>query len=106
MSVWVNDGGADGTNFTMFKGSGGEGLLTFISGRLGYRLGRDLFALPYDFRQDLTGMAASGELRRLANKIEAAVAANCGKKAILIGHSMGGLVGLALLRNPGLEAWR
>jgi pimeloyl-ACP methyl ester carboxylesterase len=80
--------------------------MEFISGRLGYRLGRDLFGLPYDFRQDLTGMAASGELRRLANKIEAAVAANCGKKAILIGHSMGGLVGLALLRHPGLEAWR
>eukprot|EP00775_Hariotina_reticulata_P012030 gene12030-12175_t len=107
VNVWAYEGGDDGTEYRVFRRGNYHQLMNFISSELGYTLGRNLFALPYDFRQDLTGMEhSSGELQRLADKIEAAVDENCGKKAIMIGHSMGGLVSLALLRSPRLDAWR
>ncbi|KAL6843612.1 hypothetical protein ACP4OV_026674 [Aristida adscensionis] len=76
----------------------------------GYEEGRDLFGAPYDFRY---GLAAPGHpsrvgsayLQRLRRLVEAACAANGGRPAILVAHSLGGLYALQLLaRSPA--AWR
>lgn len=51
-----------------------------------------------------TGLEQSGQMDVLAARVENAVNNNCGKRAILIGHSMGGLVATALTqRDP---EWR
>lgn len=72
--------------------------------------GKDLFAAPYDWRQDLTAMdqniGDSKLLDRLAARIRRIVATNGGRKAVLLTHSMGGIVALELLTKSRFAAWR
>lgn len=74
--------------------------------KAGYEEGRDLFGAPYDFRYGLAGpghpsQVGSAYLERLRLLVETACAANGGKSAILLAHSLGGLFALQLLaRNP------
>lgn len=51
-----------------------------------------------------SGLEQSGQMDLLMARIENAVTNNCGKRAILIGHSMGGLVSVALLQRD--TEWR
>jgi pimeloyl-ACP methyl ester carboxylesterase len=92
--------------YPLFVASGYERLAAHIESALGYTRGVDLLAVPYDFRQDLTAMNATGELQRIADVISSGVEANGGAKAVLIGHSMGGLVATALLTWPEFATWR
>jgi pimeloyl-ACP methyl ester carboxylesterase len=92
--------------YPLFAAAGYEALAAYLESALGYTRGVDLFAVPYDFRQDLTAMNATGELSRIADTIAKGVEANGGEKAVLIGHSMGGLVSTALLSYPAFAAWR
>uniref|UniRef100_A0ACD5X3V6 Uncharacterized protein n=1 Tax=Avena sativa TaxID=4498 RepID=A0ACD5X3V6_AVESA len=78
--------------------------------KAGYEEGQSLFGAPYDFRY---GLAAPGHpsrvggayLDRLRLLVESACAANGGRRAILMAHSLGGLYALQLLaRAP--PAWR
>jgi alpha-beta hydrolase superfamily lysophospholipase len=52
----------------------------------------------------ISGLEQSGQMDILMARIENAVTNNCGKRAILIGHSMGGLVSVALLQRD--SEWR
>jgi pimeloyl-ACP methyl ester carboxylesterase len=99
-------GGASGMDYPLLTVAGYDSLASYIESSLGYTRGVDLFAVPYDFRQDLTAMNATGELRRIADVIESGVNASGGGKAVLIGHSMGGLVSTALLTWPDYAEWR
>jgi surfactin synthase thioesterase subunit len=92
--------------YPLFIAAGYERLAAYIEFELGYTRGVDLFAVPYDFRQDLTAMNATGELQRIADVIASGVEANGGAKAVLIGHCMGGLVSTALLKWKEFAAWR
>jgi lysophospholipase-3 len=93
-------GGTSGTRYHLFQASYSN-LTSYLSHTLGYREGVDLFGAPYDWRLHLSGLEAAGQMDQLAARVERAVNSNCGKRAIIIGHSMGGLVSTALLhRDP------
>lgn len=64
----------------------------------GYVAGKDLFTLPYDFRQSLPGLEQLGLFSAMKAKIEA-VKAKAGGPVVLIGHSMGCLVSQAFLHK-------
>ncbi|WVZ60442.1 hypothetical protein U9M48_010462 [Paspalum notatum var. saurae] len=76
----------------------------------GYEEGQDLFGAPYDFRYGLAGpghpsRVGSAYLDRLRLLVESACAANGGRPAVLVAHSLGGLYALQLLaRSPA--PWR
>ncbi|PAN45215.1 hypothetical protein PAHAL_9G102500 [Panicum hallii] len=78
--------------------------------KAGYEEGRDLFGAPYDFRYGLAGpghpsAVGTAYLQRLRLLVESARAANGGRPAILVAHSLGGLFALQLLaRSPA--PWR
>ena len=78
--------------------------------KAGYEEGRDLFGAPYDFRYGLAGLGhpsavGTAYLQRLRLLVESARAANGGRPAVLVAHSLGGLFALQLLaRSP--TAWR
>lgn len=77
---------------------------------MGYEEGKSLFGAPYDFRYGLAAegrpcKVGEGYLRDLRELIENATAANAGRPAILVAHSLGTLFMLQLLaRNP--PEWR
>jgi hypothetical protein len=48
----------------------------------------------------------TGEFDQIAARISAAVKLNCGQKAVILAHSMGGNVMLHLMRQPRFEEWR
>lgn len=48
----------------------------------------------------------TGQFDQIAARIAAAVKLNCGQKAVLLAHSMGGNVVLHMLRQPRFRAWR
>uniref|UniRef100_A0A0E0GTA8 Lecithin-cholesterol acyltransferase-like 1 n=1 Tax=Oryza nivara TaxID=4536 RepID=A0A0E0GTA8_ORYNI len=78
--------------------------------KAGYEEGFDLFGAPYDFRYGLAGpghpsRVGSAYLERLRKLVESACAANGGRPAILVAHSLGGLYALQMVaRSP--PAWR
>uniref|UniRef100_A0ACD6A4M8 Uncharacterized protein n=1 Tax=Avena sativa TaxID=4498 RepID=A0ACD6A4M8_AVESA len=78
--------------------------------KAGYEEGRSLFGAPYDFRYGLAApghpsQVGSAYLDRLRLLVESACAANGGRRAILMAHSLGGLYALQLLaRAPA--PWR
>ncbi|XP_020083777.1 lecithin-cholesterol acyltransferase-like 1 [Ananas comosus] len=89
-----------------------EYMATLVSSleQIGYKESNSLFGAPYDFRY---GLAAAGHpsqvgaqyLSDLKELIESAAAANGGRPAILVAHSLGGLFALQLLiRSP--PSWR
>lgn len=104
--MFVNPGGEAGTETFAFQQGGYSQLTDYLSLHFGYELGKDLFAAPYDWRLTLPALEESGQFDFIAKRIEAAVQKNCGKKAILIGHSMGTLVSLGLMQSPKFERWR
>ncbi|KAF8073211.1 Pla2g15 [Scenedesmus sp. PABB004] len=104
--TWVDPGGVDGTKTFAFKQGGYTKLVDFLERELGYSPGRDLFAAPYDWRLDLSALDEGGQFDAIARRVSAAVARNCGRKAILVGHSMGTVVSLGLLQHPAYAAWR
>ncbi|KAL8141074.1 hypothetical protein V2J09_007095 [Rumex salicifolius] len=77
---------------------------------IGYVDGENLYGAPYDFRY---GIAADGHpcrvgtqyLQDLKNLIERAVASNSGRPAVIVAHSLGGLLTLHLLLRSD-PAWR
>lgn len=87
-----------------------DALASTLEKAAGYEEGRDLFGAPYDFRYGLAApghpsQAGSAYLERLRLLVESACAANGGKPAILLAHSLGGLYALQLLaRSPA--PWR
>jgi pimeloyl-ACP methyl ester carboxylesterase len=100
VKVVVEPGGRSGTEYGLWQSSYSN-LTSYLSSTFNYTLGKDMFGAPFDWRLHLSGLERAGQMRALAGKIQAAVDGNCGKKAVLIGHSMGGLVSLALLhRDP------
>jgi pimeloyl-ACP methyl ester carboxylesterase len=103
VNVAVEQGGRSGTKFNLFQSSYGN-LTNYLVHTMGYTLGKDLFAAPYDWRMHISGLEQSGQMDILMARIENAVTNNCGKRAILIGHSMGGLVSVALLQRD--SEWR
>ncbi|KAF8057869.1 can [Scenedesmus sp. PABB004] len=103
----VDPGGASGTEFDIWaRANYGKLAAAIAKGLPGYVVGENLFGAPYDFRWDAAGLADTGRLDALADRVAAAVRANGGRKAVLVGHSMGGLVALTMLRHPRFEAWR
>lgn len=106
VTLWVNSGGDDGTQAFAFKQGGYNRLADFLVRNYRYELGQDLFAAPYDWRLSLQGMDDSGQLDAIAKRVADAVAKNCNKKALVIGHSMGSLVALGILQNPRFTEWR
>ena len=98
VKVQVESGGRSGTKYHLFQASYSN-LTDYLVRTMGYTVGKDLFGAPYDWRLHLSGLEQSGQMDQLMARIENAVNNNCGKKAILIGHSMGGLVSVALLRR-------
>ena len=77
-------------------------LATTLEEKAGYEEGRDLFGAPYDFRYGLAGpghpsQVGSAYLQQLRLLVESACAANGGRPAILMAHSLGGLFALQLL---------
>ncbi|KAG8062469.1 hypothetical protein GUJ93_ZPchr0003g17208 [Zizania palustris] len=85
-------------------------LASTLEKKAGYEEGFDLFGAPYDFRYGLAGpghpsRVGSAYLERLRKLVESACAANDGKPAILLAHSLGGLYALQMLaRSPA--SWR
>jgi pimeloyl-ACP methyl ester carboxylesterase len=81
-------------------------LASTLEKKAGYEEGRDPIGAPYDFRYGLAGpghpsAVGSAYLQRLRLLVETACAANGGRPAILVAHSLGGLFALQLLaRNP------
>jgi hypothetical protein len=106
VSMFVNPGGEAGTDTFAFKQGGYTQLTRFLRSQFGYELGKDLFAAPYDWRLTLQALEESGQYESMAARIQAAVQRNCGKKAVIIGHSMGTLVSLGLMQSPTYQTWR
>ncbi|CAM0876006.1 unnamed protein product [Alopecurus aequalis] len=78
--------------------------------KIGYEEGQSLFGAPYDFRYGLAApghptQVGSAYLERLKLLVESACAANGGRPAILVAHSLGGLYALQLLVRAPLP-WR
>ncbi|KAL6857024.1 hypothetical protein ACP4OV_018406 [Aristida adscensionis] len=78
--------------------------------RIGYRDGDTLFGAPYDFRYappspGQPSQAYSGYFEQLARLVETASERSNGKKVILFGHSLGGMVALEFVRGTAM-AWR
>ncbi|XP_048569479.1 lecithin-cholesterol acyltransferase-like 1 [Triticum urartu] len=78
--------------------------------KAGYEEERDLFGAPYDFRYGLAApghpsQVGSAYLERLRLLVESACAANGGRPAILMAHSLGGLYALQFLARAA-PAWR
>ncbi|XP_044980220.1 lecithin-cholesterol acyltransferase-like 1 [Hordeum vulgare subsp. vulgare] len=85
-------------------------LATTLEEKAGYEEGRDLFGAPYDFRYGLAApghpsQVGSAYLERLRLLVETACAANDGRPAILMAHSLGGLYALQFLARAS-PAWR
>jgi len=104
--MWVNQGGKDGTGTFAFQTGGYARLAQHLIQQYNYQLGEDLFAAPYDWRLSLQALEDTGQFDAIAQRVSNAVELNCGKKAILLGHSMGSLVALGMLRSPKLLSWR
>eukprot|EP00882_Tetradesmus_deserticola_P023291 GHRQ01025343.1.p1 GENE.GHRQ01025343.1~~GHRQ01025343.1.p1 ORF type:complete len:212 (+),score=77.84 GHRQ01025343.1:187-822(+) len=100
--VTVNRPGASAMRYPLFSLAGYMRLVDFLENNFDYSRGVDLFALPYDFRLDVDSMAASGQLRVLAQEVLKRVARS-GQRAIFIAHSHGATVGLQLLQEPSLK---
>lgn len=90
----------------MFRELGYDELAAYLVDEFGYTIGRDLIATPYDWRKDLTILDQDFDLDSITRRITAAVRANCGKKAILIGHSLGSVVTLQILREGRFADWK
>lgn len=103
VKVTVEPGGKSGTNYQLFQASYSN-FTNYMVQNMGYTVGKDLFAAPYDWRLHITGLEQSGQMDQIMARIENAVNNNCGKRAIIVGHSMGGLVSTALLHRD--LAWR
>jgi lysophospholipase-3 len=78
--------------------------------KAGYEEGHTLFGAPYDFRYGLAApghpsQVGSAYLDRLRLLVESACAANGGRPAVLVAHSLGGLYALQLLARAPLS-WR
>jgi len=71
----------------------------------GYQESEDLFGAPYDFRLAADGLAQIGWYKRFQNLIEEAVAKNHGMPAVLVTHSMGGLVTKYFLDLMAQSSW-
>ncbi|KAL5210135.1 hypothetical protein ABZP36_005758 [Zizania latifolia] len=85
-------------------------LASTLEKKAGYEEGFDLFGAPYDFRYGLAGpghpsRVGSAYLERLTKLVESACAANGGKPAILLAHSLGGLYALQMLARSS-PPWR
>jgi hypothetical protein len=106
VTMWVNQGGKDGTGTFAFQTGGYARLAQHLIQQYNYQLGEDLFAAPYDWRLSLQALEDTGQFDAIAQRVSNAVELNCGKKAILLGHSMGSLVALGMLRSPKLLSWR
>lgn len=98
VKVHVESGGRSGTNYQLFQASYAN-LTNYLVHSMGYVVGKDLFGAPYDWRYHISGLSDSGQMAQLMARVENAVNNNCGKKAIVLGHSMGGLVATALLQK-------
>eukprot|EP00879_Flechtneria_rotunda_P033021 GHRR01036537.1.p1 GENE.GHRR01036537.1~~GHRR01036537.1.p1 ORF type:complete len:101 (+),score=21.53 GHRR01036537.1:111-413(+) len=94
----VQAGGRSGTEYGLWQSSYSN-LTTYLSQSFGYVLGKDMFGAPFDWRLHLSGQQDAGGMRALATRVEAIVRNNCGKKAVIIGHSMGALASLHLLHS-------
>ena len=71
----------------------------------GYVEGRDLFVCPYDWRKDVTALAAGPLAQTLAKCVDNALARNPGAGRVnLLAHSMGGLVARRYLADPAQAA--
>ena len=87
-----------------------DALASTLEEKAGYEEGHSLFGAPYDFRYGLAApghpsQVGSAYLERLRLLVESACAANGGRPAILVAHSLGGLYALQLLaRAP--PPWR
>lgn len=68
-------------------------------GKVGYRESQNLFGAPYDFRLAADGLQQIGWYKRFQNLIEEAVAKNHEQPAIIVTHSMGGLVTYYFLKQ-------
>lgn len=104
--MWVADGGHTGTDSFAFKQGAYDKLTDFLVQDFGYRLGKNLFAAPYDWRLSLESLDKSGQYDAIVQRITEAVHKNCNKKAIIIAHSMGTLVTLGILQHPKYQQWR
>lgn len=104
MKVFVEPGGPSGTEYGLWQSSY-TNLTSYLTEHFNYTLGQDMFGAPFDWRLHISGMERAGQMNMLASRIESAVRRNCGKKAVVIGHSMGGLVTLALLHRNQAWTW-
>jgi hypothetical protein len=59
VKVAVEQGGRSGTKFNLFQGSYSN-LTTYLVHTMGYTLGKDLFAAPYDWRMHISGGWSDG----------------------------------------------
>jgi pimeloyl-ACP methyl ester carboxylesterase len=98
VKVTIESGGPSGTEYGLWASSYSN-LTDYLTQEFGYELGADMFGAPFDWRLHLSGMELSGQMDILASQVQAAVRANCGRKALLIGHSMGALVAFHLLHR-------
>eukprot|EP00775_Hariotina_reticulata_P006622 gene6622-6850_t len=98
VKITIESGGPTGTDYGLWTSSY-TNLTNYLTHEFGYELGADMFGAPFDWRLHLDGMELSGQMDILASQVQAAVRANCGRKAVLIGHSMGGLVAFHLLHR-------
>lgn len=108
VDLWVQPGGEAGTKAFAFRQGGYPKLVDYLSDEYGYEQGKNLFAVSYDWRLSLQELEASGQFDAIAKRVEGAVARSCGKKAILVAHSMGTIVALGMLHSetPRFQRWR
>lgn len=81
-----------------------DGMCRFLDRDLGYTAQQDLFGLPYDFRLVLDAGTRATTFEDFRRWIEAGVAAN-GRRAVIIAHSMGGVMIKWFLTSHVSQAW-
>lgn len=73
---------------------------------LGYKIHKDLFGLPYDWRLALSGFESNNFYEKLKLKIEKAYRINNNQKVTLLGYSCGGLVVHHFLTSVMDNEWK
>jgi len=83
-----------------------DALISHLSSQYGYESRSDMFGAPYDFRKIGIVEYVEKYVDRLKDLLETSFDKNNGKRAVLLAHSIGGLVAYIILTEFISQSWK